>query len=190
MWALKKGRLDPVLKSFCRSYYQDTQVWSERKVVGYSCQQLFNVVSQVEKYEEFIPYCKKSVITLKKDSSLSANLVIRFKPFFNISYTSHVTMIEPYLVTALCKDMKLFEHLRTVWKFSPLEENPSHTLVDFAVSFKFQNSYHSYVAGLFIDDIVKKNMQAFLTRAEDLYGKEKAVRRQSQIIKQSKKISE
>ena len=58
--------------------------------------------------------------------------------------------------------------------------------MDFAVSFKFQNSYHSYIAAIFIDDIVKKNMNAFLTRTEQLYGKEKKVKMKSQIIKQKK----
>jgi coenzyme Q-binding protein COQ10 len=169
-----------------RNYGTDLQVWNEKRVVGYSCEQLFNVVSKVERYQEFIPYCKKSVVTFRKDASLSANLVIRFQPFFNISYTSHVTCIKPYLVTAVCKDMKLFEHLHTVWKFTPHKDNPNNTQVDFAVSFKFQNSYHSFIAALFIDDIVKKNMNAFLTQAEILYGKENKVKMKSEIIKQNK----
>merc|ERR550534_2298957 len=120
------------LRIFARNLSHETQVWNERRVVGYSCDQLFSVVSQVEKYQEFIPYCKKSVVTLRKDSSLSANLVVGYQPFFNISYTSHVTLIKPYLVTAVCKDMKLFDHLHTVWKFTPEPDNPSLTLVDFA----------------------------------------------------------
>jgi len=175
--------LFPVL----RNYGTDSQVWNEKRVVGYSCEQLFSVVSKVEKYPEFIPYCKKSVITLRKESSVSANLVIRFQPFFNISYTSHVTCIQPYLITAVCKDMKLFEHLHTVWKFTPDNDNPNNTQVDFAVSFKFQNYYHSYIAAIFIDDIVKKNMNAFLSRCEQLYGRENKVKMKSEIIKQSKK---
>jgi len=172
-----------------RNFGQETQVWNERRVVGYSCDQLFNVVSRIDKYQEFIPYCKKSVVTLRKDSNLSANLVIRFQPFFNISYTSHVTFIKPYLVTAVCKDMTLFEHLHTVWKFTPEENNSNHTSVDFAVSFKFQNSYHSYVAGLFIDDVVKRNMDAFLDRTQAVYGPPGNVQKNSQTIKQSKSSS-
>ena len=44
-------------------------------------------------------------VNYRQGSSLCANLVIRF-PFVNISYTSHVTLIEPYLVTAVCKGTK------------------------------------------------------------------------------------
>ena len=33
--------------------------------------------------------------------------MIRFQPFFNISYTSHVTLVKPYLVTALCKGIQI-----------------------------------------------------------------------------------
>jgi len=83
--------------------------------------------------------------------------------------------------------MKLFDHLHTVWKFTPEPDNPSLTLVDFAVSFKFVNSYHSYVAGLFINDIVKKNMEAFLGRTESVYGRPSIkVNKKPQTIKQSK----
>jgi len=186
MFACLRKRSTRFVWPFVRNKGTDSQVWNEKRVVGYSCDNLYNVVSQVEKYQEFIPYCKKSVVTLRKENSLSANLVIRFQPFFNLSYTSHVTHIKPYLVTAVCKDISIFEHLHTVWKFTPDALNPNHTLVDFAVSFKFQNSYHSYIAALFIDDIVKKNMSAFISRTEQIYGKEKKVKMKSEIIKQKR----
>ena len=62
--------------------------------------------------------------------------------------------------------------------------------VDFAVSFKFQNTYHSFIANLFIDDIVKKNIQSFLDRAHVVYGPQQSVIQHSEIIKQSKKITD
>nr|AQS22602.1 mitochondrial coenzyme Q-binding protein COQ10 homolog A [Pseudodiaptomus poplesia] len=133
-----------------------TQVWCEKKTVGYSCDQLFRVVSEVEHYHKFIPYCKKSVVTIRQPDSLSANLVIGFRPFLNLSYTSHVTMIRPHLVTAVCKDMSLFQHLHTVWKLNPIQSRPDCCEVDFAVSFKFLSAGHSYVARLVLDEVVKK----------------------------------
>ena len=78
-------------------------VFSQQKIVGYSCNQMFSVVSDVESYSQFIPYCRRSVVTLRGPNNLSANLMIGFKPLLNIKYTSHITMVEPYLVTAVCK---------------------------------------------------------------------------------------
>ena len=47
-------------------------------------------------------------------NGLRAELVIGFPPFIGESYTSQVTLIKPYLVTATSKDMRLFKHLKTV----------------------------------------------------------------------------
>ena len=146
-------------------------ICSEKRIVGYSKEKMFSVVADVEKYHNFIPYCRKSTVTLKEDNRLSANLVVGFQPFFNISYTSHVTLVEPYLVTAVCRDVRIFDHLRTVWKFNPTKtDDPEACLIDFAVSFSFKSSSHSVVAKLFLDSIVKQNVAAFMDRAQAKYG--------------------
>ena len=132
---------------------------------------MFQVVSDVESYHKFVPYCRKSVVTQRKQGRLAANLVVGFKPFLNLSYTSHVTLIEPYLVTAVCKDVRIFEHLKTVWKISPLiKEDPNACEVDFAVSFAFKSESHSVVSKMFLDSIVRQNVKAFVNRAENIFG--------------------
>ena len=146
-------------------------IFSEKRIVGYSKEKMFCVVADVENYHNFVPYCRKSTVTLKEDKRLSANLVVGFQPFFNLSYTSHVTLLEPFLVTAVCKDVRIFDHLRTVWKFNPTKnEDPEACLIDFAVSFSFKSSSHSMVAKLFLDSIVKQNVMAFIERAHTKYG--------------------
>merc|ERR1712226_956266 len=136
-----------------------------------SCSQMFQVVSDVDNYHNFVPYCRRSVVTLRKPNMLSANLNVGFQPFLNLSYTSHVTLVEPHLITAVNKDVKMFDHLRTVWKFNPPEDNDSKAcVVDFAVSFSFISSSHSYFAKLFLDQIVRENVAAFIGRAQVLHG--------------------
>ena len=56
----------------------------------------------------------------RKDSSLSANLVVGYQPFFNISYTSHVTLIKPYLVTAVCKGRFKIVNLKCNFPMNPM----------------------------------------------------------------------
>jgi len=146
-------------------------VFSEKRIVGYSSDQIFKIVSDVDSYYKFVPYCRRSVVTLKKPNRLSANLVVGFKPFLNLSYTSHVTLIEPYLITAVCEDVKMFDHLKTVWKFSPTDDNdPRACLLDFAVSFSFKSKTHSMVARLFLDSVVRENVKAFIDRTEMKFG--------------------
>ena len=89
------------------------------------------------------------------------------------SYTSHVTLFEPHLVTAVCPAMQLFHHLKTVWKFSPgLEDNPNTSQLDFAVAFQFRGSVHSTVSRLFFDEVIRRNVNAFLSEAEARFGPE------------------
>ena len=160
-------------KTTTESENKNVIVFSEKRIVGYSPKQMFNVVADVESYHEFVPYCRRSVVTLRHPKRISANLCVGFRPFFNISYTSHVTLVKPYLITAVCKDVKIFDHLKTVWKFTPTSEedlNPKECLIDFAVSFSFKSSSHSMVSKLFLDSIVRDNVRAFIDRTEQIYG--------------------
>lgn len=102
-----------------------------------------------------------------------ASLVIGFPPIFGESYNSHVVLFKPGLVTAVCTDMKLFHHLKTVWKFEDLPEGGGNTQgcqLDFAVSFAFKSTMHSYLAQRFFDDVIKQNVNAFLTQAQVKFG--------------------
>jgi len=169
------------------------QVYSEQRLLGYSCEQMFSVVSEVERYHSFVPYCKKSLVrTKKEDGTKIADLVVGFPPIFGESYTSTVTCIEPYLVTAVCTDMSMFKHLKTVWKFKPVKDrngngngnggkNLQKCQLDFAVAFEFRNNVHSYASRLFFDEIIKKNVLAFLSQAELRYGRE-SIPRQRPIV--------
>ena len=154
-----------------KSDSKNVVVFSEKRVVGYSMENMFKIVSDVEKYPKFVPYCRKSKVTLRHPNRLSANLLVGFQPFFNLSYTSHVTLIEPYLVTAECTDVRIFDHLKTVWKFNPTKDrHPDACVIDFAVSFAFKSTSHSTIAKLFLDSIVRDNVKAFIDRAESKYG--------------------
>jgi ribosome-associated toxin RatA of RatAB toxin-antitoxin module len=51
------------------------------------------------------------------DHNIDPTQVIGFPPIFGESYRSHVSLFRPNLVTAVSTDMKLFRHLKSVWKF-------------------------------------------------------------------------
>ena len=87
----------------------------------------------------------------------------------------------PFLVTAVCTDMSMFKHLKTVWKFKPIKDKKPKCQLDFAVSFEFHNSMHSYASRMFFDEVIKKNVNAFLKQAELRYGRE-SIPRQRPIV--------
>ncbi|KAG8632610.1 coenzyme Q-binding protein COQ10 homolog A, mitochondrial isoform X2 [Manihot esculenta] len=72
-----------------------SKVYEERRVMGYSPEQLFDVVASVDLYHGFVPWCQRCEI-LKRypDGSFDAELEIGFK-FLVESYVSHVELNRP-----------------------------------------------------------------------------------------------
>jgi len=134
-------------------------------------EQMYTVVSEVENYKNFVPFCKKSVVWSREPEHMRADLVIGFPPIHE-SYTSNVTLHRPYLVRAVCTDGKLFNYMLTEWKFSPgLKENPQSCIIDFAVSFEFRSLLHSQLAHVFFNEVVRQTEDAFIHEATNRFGK-------------------
>ncbi|XP_018350490.1 PREDICTED: coenzyme Q-binding protein COQ10 homolog B, mitochondrial isoform X3 [Trachymyrmex septentrionalis] len=147
-----------------------TKEYEGRKLVGFSMEKMYYVVADVGNYKNFLPFCKKSEITLKTKDFLKANLVIGFPPI-NENYTSTVTTVYPKLVKAECKDGRLFHHLDTLWLFSPgLKNNFETCVIDFSLSFEFKSIIYSHLSNLFFNEIVRQMENAFIEEAVKRYG--------------------
>ncbi len=141
------------------------------KLVGYSPEQMYRIVSDVGNYKHFLPFCKKSDVLLKEKEFLRGQLEIGFPPLIE-SYTSHVTLKENEMVKAVCTDSRLFDHLITVWQFSPGVRDTTNTaVVTFYLSFQFKSLLYSQMANMIFNELVHKMENAFLKEARRRYGK-------------------
>lgn len=133
-------------------------------------QQMYDVVSDVENYKLFVPYCKKSDVYNKTGTSANGDIVVGFPPLHE-SYTCQLTYHSPYLVRSECFDGRLFNYLLNHWGFSPgVKDVPNSCVVDFRVTFEFKSALHSKLSHMFFDIIVKQMEGAFVDEARRRYG--------------------
>ncbi|KAI1304181.1 Coenzyme Q-binding protein COQ10 -like protein A, mitochondrial [Halotydeus destructor] len=100
--------------------------YSERRILGWSQEQLYDIVANVDDYNKFLPACNKSLVTERAKTFIKADLEIGLPPLIVEKYSSHVTLDHPHLVKAVCFEGRLFKHLETEWQFSEgIENNPN-----------------------------------------------------------------
>lgn len=141
----------------------------ERRLLQYSPEELYDVVSNVAQYQEFVPWCKESTVLSSSDKEMKAELVVGFG-YFTEKYLSIVSLEKPITVVAVSDELSLFEFLKTEWKFSPAS-NPNHTWVSFRVDFKFKSALYNNISELFLKEVVNNMVKAFQQRCKKVYNK-------------------
>ena len=141
----------------------------EQKVLPYPPEFIFDIVADVRKYPDFLPWCVASRVFREKPNDFHADVVIGFK-VFRETWTSRVHLDKPnaVLVDYIKGPMK---HLHNEWRFTPHADG---TLVDFVLDFEFENPIMQKVAGALFEEAVHRMVGAFEKRAAELAGEGKA----------------
>src|SRR3954447_24060275 len=138
---------------------------AERQVVPYTPEQLFDLVADVGKYPQFLPWCIGARVRGTTDTGLVADLTIGFGPFRE-SFTSRVTLDRPHRVKVRYENGP-FRYLNNQWDFRPVEDG---TEVAFFVDFEFRSRILQAAIGVVFNEAVRRMVNAFLKRARDVYG--------------------
>ena len=137
---------------------------SEQKLLPYSPDQMFDMVTDVKDYPSFVPWCQAARVRQSGQHLIVADLMIGFGPFRE-NFTSHVHLDRPREVMVKAADGPL-EHLSNQWVFTPVRDG---TRVDFAVDFRFKSHLLDHAANAMFHDASMRLMGAFEARAHSLY---------------------
>jgi len=143
---------------------------AEKRVLRYAPEQIFDMVADVQRYPEFLPWCVGARVLTRSETALTADLTIGFK-MFRESFRSQVTLDRPHRVEVRYLNGP-FRYLNNQWKISP---HPLGTEVDFFVDFEFRSKLLQAVIGTVFNEAVRLMVRAFERRAMQLYGRPQSI---------------
>ncbi len=142
----------------------------ETRRLPYTAQQMYDLVADVGRYPEFLPWCAAARIRSRRSEGdhevMEADLVISFK-VFRERFGSRVTLWpEAKRIETEYLDGP-FRKMVSRWAFRDVEGGCE---VDFFTDFEFRNRVLQSVIGVVFNDAMQRIVRAFERRAAALYG--------------------
>ncbi|MEZ5692280.1 MAG: type II toxin-antitoxin system RatA family toxin [Altererythrobacter sp.] len=132
----------------------------------YSAQQMFDLVADVGRYGEFLPWVVATRVKSDNGHEMIADMLVGFKSLRE-KFTSRVEKQRPDVIKVHYVDGPL-KDLDNEWRFRPVEADACE--IDFSVDFTFRNAMFEKLAGQYFDKAFRKMVDAFEARAAELYG--------------------
>ena len=150
----------------------------EEKLLPHSPQQMFDLVADVARYPEFLPWTGAARIRSRQPLAghddllaevMEADLVISFK-LFRERFGSRVTLLptQGQILTQYLDGP--LRDLKSMWQFAQGTHGPASCKVTFDVDFEFRNPILGGVIGLVFGEAMARVVRAFEARAKTLYS--------------------
>ena len=146
----------------------------ETRRMPYTARQMYDLVADVMRYPEFIPWIAaariRSVVPQSDGTQkMEADLVVSFK-VFREKFGSRVLLDEPHLKIDIEYLDGPFKHMRSTWAFADAPDAKGACDVTFHVDFEFRNLVLQKVIGVVFHEAMQRIVRAFEERAKSLYA--------------------
>lgn len=138
----------------------------ETRRLPWSVDQMYDLVADVARYHEFLPWVVATRIKSDSEAETVADLLVGFKSLRE-KFTSRVLKQRPGRIEVIYVDGPMRD-LDNVWQFTALPEGGCE--IDFLVEFTFRNAVFERLAGQYFDRAFRRMVEAFEQRAQALYG--------------------
>jgi ribosome-associated toxin RatA of RatAB toxin-antitoxin module len=134
--------------------------------LGYSAEQMFDLVAKVEDYPKFLPWCGGVKLIERSEDKLVACLQINFhgvkQSFTTSNHNERPTQMKMHLVDGP------FRMLEGTWSFKPLRADACK--IEFDLVYEFSSIILEQLVGPVFGMIANNMVDAFSKRAEVVYG--------------------
>jgi len=146
-------------------------------LIWYSAQEMFDLVTDPERYPQFLPWCSHARVISRDEHGMVAELSLAFmgiKQSFStrnqhIAHASGVREERIHLVKGP------FSKLEGRWQFIPVGQPGERACrVELAFDYGFSNPLLARLVGPVFDKIANSLVDAFVQRADQVYGGSKA----------------
>lgn len=145
-------------------------------LIWYSPQQMFDLVSDVPRYPQFLPWCDAAQILQTHPEGQTAEISLNFKGLRQKFSTrnTHIRHENGALEDRLSLVHGPFSRLEGQWLFTPVGTVSNGTAqackVELYMSYSFGNAAMAALVGPVFDKIASSLVDAFVHRAESVYG--------------------
>ncbi len=140
---------------------------SRTALVAYSPAELFALVSDVEAYPQYLPFCVEARVLQRDESSVTAHMAFA-RAGVRQGVTTRNRHVAPYRLEMELIDGP-FEVLRGAWDFQPLGAAASKVV--FTIEFEIASRLAHLAVNALVNEAAALAIDAFQKRAARLYGK-------------------
>lgn len=148
-------------------------------LVPYNAQQMYDLVNDINKYHEFLPWCHNSIILENTTQYIIAKLDLSHDNFSSFSqsfttknilnkYNSDIVGLYNYKIAMSLLDGP-FKYLNGTWEFKNI--NNKGCKVNLVLDFEFNNFILAMTLNKFFEKITSELVDSFYQRAQNIYGK-------------------
>ena len=141
-------------------------------LLWYSPTEMYSLVTAVEDYPEFLPWCERAEVLEQHDSGMTARLHLAIKGLRHTFTTRNEHVPSESVVVDLVDGP--FSQLDGHWKFVALAQQVSAEAkacrIEFELRYTFSNSAFDAVLSPVFDRVANTLVDSFVKRAEQVYG--------------------
>jgi ribosome-associated toxin RatA of RatAB toxin-antitoxin module len=141
-------------------------------LLWYSPQEMYALVIGVEDYPKFLPWCERAEVVESHDDGVTARLHLAYAGVRHAFTTRNQHSTDRAVTMGLVDGP--FSRLDGTWRFVPLAAPGSATedacRVEFDLRYAFQRGALEALVGPVFDRIADTFVDAFVRRAEQVYG--------------------